>query len=151
MQGQRDLYLATRDLLIRHDRLSIDQVERLKKRIETTSVKMDGIRAAQRENWQDEAERLTAMIEKDQATIAAQLSRRVFIRAWFVPFPPLVLHPLNNPLSLWHELRVVLHNRENALLSEAVKDLARYEHEYAENVANNWESLSDAVESMPFE
>jgi len=84
VQGQRDLYLATRDLFIRHDRLSIDQVERLKKRIETTSVKMDGIRTAQKENWQEEAERLTAMIEKDQATIAAQLSRRVFIRAWFV-------------------------------------------------------------------
>ncbi|KIM44744.1 hypothetical protein M413DRAFT_442700 [Hebeloma cylindrosporum] len=134
LKGQRDLYLATRDLFIRHDRLSIDQVERLKKRIETTSVKMDGIRAAQKENWQDEAERLTAMIEKDQATIAAQLSRRVFIRA-----------------CLWHELRVVLHNRENALLSEAVKNFARHEHEYAENVANNWESLSDAVEGMPFE
>jgi len=98
MQGQRDLYLATRDLFIRHDRLSIDQVERLKKRIETTSVKMDGIRAAQKENWQEEAERLTAMIEKDQATIAAQLSRRVFIRAWFVPWFFISLHPLTTML-----------------------------------------------------
>lgn len=84
IQTQRDLYLATRDLFIRHDRLSVDQVERLKRRIETTSVKLDGIRAAQKENWQEEADRLTAMIEKDQATIAAQLSRRVFIRAWYV-------------------------------------------------------------------
>ncbi|KAH9479355.1 Sorting nexin MVP1 [Psilocybe cubensis] len=134
LKAQRDLYLATRDLFIRHDRLSLDQVERLKKRIETTSVKLDGIRAAQKENWQEEAEKLTAMIEKDQATIAAQLSRRVFIRA-----------------CMWHELRVVLHNRENALLTQAVKEFAHEEHEYAENVANNWESLSEAVESMPFE
>ena len=65
--------------------------------------------------------------------------------------PLLALHSINDPLSLWHELRVVLHNRENALLSEAVKNFARHEHEYAENVANNWESLSDAVEGMPFE
>ena len=64
--------------------MSIDQVERLKKRIETNSVKLDGVRAAQKENWQEEVERLTALIEKDQATIAAQLSRRVFIRAWYV-------------------------------------------------------------------
>ncbi|KAF8202327.1 hypothetical protein BJ912DRAFT_1037941 [Pholiota molesta] len=134
LKAQRDLYLATRDLFIRHDRLSLDQVERLKKRIETTSVKLDGIRAAQKENWQEEAERLTAMIEKDQATIAAQLHRRIFIRA-----------------CMWHELRVVLHNRENALLTQAVKKFARAEHEYAENVANNWESLSEAVEGMPFE
>ncbi|PPQ91882.1 hypothetical protein CVT25_000757 [Psilocybe cyanescens] len=134
LKAQRDLYLATRDLFIRHDRLSLDQVERLKKRIESTSVKLDGIRAAQKENWQEEAEKLTAMIERDQTTIAAQLSRRVFIRA-----------------CMWHELRVVLHNRENALLTQAVKEFAREEHEYAENVANNWESLSEAVEGMPFE
>ena len=78
------MYLATRDLFIRHDRISVDQVERLRKRIETTSVKLDGVRAALKENWQEEADRLTAMIEKDQATIAAQLSRRIFIRAWCV-------------------------------------------------------------------
>ncbi|PPQ64781.1 hypothetical protein CVT24_007867 [Panaeolus cyanescens] len=134
LKAQRDLYLATRDLFIRHDRLSLDQVERLKKRIETNSVKLDGIRAAQKENWQEEAERLTAAIEKDQATIAAQLSRRIFIRA-----------------CMWHELRVVLHNRENALLTKAVQGFARDEHEYAENVANNWMSLTEAVENMPFE
>lgn len=80
-QSQRDLYIATRDLLIRHDRLSIDQVERLKKRVEKTSLRLDGIRAAQKEGWQDEADRFTILIEKDQANIAAQLSRRVFIRA----------------------------------------------------------------------
>jgi sorting nexin-8 len=64
--------------------LSIDQVERLKKKIETNSVKLDGTRAAQKDNWQEEVERLTALIEKDQAAIAAQLSRRLFIRAWYV-------------------------------------------------------------------
>jgi len=77
---------------------------------------------------------LTAMIEKDQATIAAQLSRRVFIRA-----------------CMWHELRVILHNRENALLTQAVQSYAREEHEHAENVANNWMSLSEGVENMPYE
>lgn len=82
LQAQRDLYIATRDLLIRHERLSVDHVERLRKRVDTNSVKLDGIRAAAKEGWQEEADKLAAVIERDQGTIAAQLSRRVFIRVW---------------------------------------------------------------------
>jgi len=134
IKAQRDLYIATRDLFIRHDRLSIDQVERLKKRVETNSVKLDGIRAAQKEGWEDEAEKYTMLIEKDQASIAAQLSRRVFIRA-----------------SMWHELRVVLHNRENTLLTQTVQIFAHDEQAFAESVVNNWVSLGEAVAGMPFE
>ncbi|TFK39780.1 hypothetical protein BDQ12DRAFT_711883 [Crucibulum laeve] len=134
LKSQRDLYLATRDLFIRHDRLSVDQVERLKKRVETNGTKLDGIRAAQKDGWQEEVDRLTAIIEKDQATIAAQLSRRVFIRA-----------------CMWHELRVVLHNRENTLLTQAVQTFARDEQDFVESVVNNWVSLGESVESMPYE
>jgi sorting nexin-8 len=71
-----------RDLFIRHDRFSVDQVERLKKRIETNSLKLEGVKVAKKEGWQEEADRIIVAIEKDQATIAAQLNRRVFIRAW---------------------------------------------------------------------
>ncbi|KAJ7658108.1 hypothetical protein B0H17DRAFT_1171897 [Mycena rosella] len=133
-QGQRDLYVALKDLLIRNDRLSIDQVERLKQRVEATSMKLEGVKAAQKEGWQDEVERYVATIEKDQATIAAQLSRRVFIRA-----------------CLWHELRVVLHNRENTLVSQIVQTFVGEEQDFAENVANTWASLSETVSDMPYE
>ena len=47
-----------RDLFVRHDRLSVDQVERLKKRIDTTSVKLDGIKAAAKDGWEEEARRV---------------------------------------------------------------------------------------------
>ncbi|KAJ7765471.1 hypothetical protein DFH07DRAFT_810675 [Mycena maculata] len=134
IKGQRDLYVALKDLLIRNDRLSIDQVERLKQRVETSSLKLEGVKAAQKEGWQDEVERYVANIEKDQATIAAQLSRRVFIRA-----------------CLWHELRVVLHNRENTLVSQIVQTFTREEQDFAENVANTWASLSETVSDMPYE
>ncbi|KAL0564393.1 Sorting nexin mvp1, partial [Marasmius crinis-equi] len=134
LKTQRDLYIATRDLFIRYDRLSLDQVERLKKRVETTSVKLDGIKAAQKEGWQDEADRLSSAIEKDQATIAAQLSRRVFIRA-----------------CLWSELRIILHNRENASLTMMIQQFAREEQSYAEMTASTWTSLGEAVEEMPHE
>lgn len=53
--------------------------------------------------------------------------------------------------SMWHELRVVLHNRENTLVTEAVKTFARQEREYAEGVTLNWSSLSEGLEGMPYE
>jgi sorting nexin-8 len=52
---------------------------------------------------------------------------------------------------MWHELRVVLHNRENALLTQTVQTFAREEQDFMESVVNNWVSLGEAVEGMPFE
>ena len=53
--------------------------------------------------------------------------------------------------SLWHELRVVLHNRESTLLTQIVQSFASEEREYADAVAANWASLVQGVEGMPFE
>ena len=74
-----------RDLFIRHDRLSPDQVDRMRKRVETNSLKLEGVRQSKKEGWEQEADRIAGLIEKDQAAITAALSRRVFIRAWCVP------------------------------------------------------------------
>ncbi|KAJ3555989.1 hypothetical protein NM688_g2277 [Phlebia brevispora] len=133
-RAQRDLYIATRDLFIRHDKLSGDQVEKLKKRVETSSLKLEGVKQAQKDNWQIEADKIAGNIEQDQASMAAALNRRIFIRA-----------------CMWHELRVVLHNRENALITEAVKVFAREECDFAETVQANWSSLSEGLTNMPYE
>ena len=53
--------------------------------------------------------------------------------------------------SMWHELRVVLHNRENALVSKAIRELSREEAAYAERVAQNWAAFAENVDGMPFE
>ncbi|KAG1767166.1 hypothetical protein EV702DRAFT_1147692 [Suillus placidus] len=134
MQSQRDLYIAMRDLFVRRDRLSVDNVDRLKKRVDLNSMKLEGIKAAQKDGWQEDADRIIGLIEKDQATIATLLNRRVFIRT-----------------SMWHELRVVLHNKENALLSKLVQNLAHDEQAFASRVLANWVSLGNAVEEMPYE
>lgn len=131
LKAQRDLYIAMRDLFFRQMRLSIDQVERLKKRVESTQTKLNSIRDAQKDGWGAEAEKLVLSIETDQTTITAQLNRRVYIRA-----------------CMWHELRVVLHNREHTLLALAIQAFARDERAFAQAVANNWESLEAAVEDM---
>ncbi|THH32464.1 hypothetical protein EUX98_g1728 [Antrodiella citrinella] len=134
LKAQRDLYLAMRDLFIRHDRLSGDQVEKLKKRVETNSLRLEAIKQAQKDGWHDEADKVQVLIEKDQAAITAALNRRVFVRA-----------------CMWHELRVVLHNRENTLVTQAVKSFAQAEAVFAENAAANWTALIEGIEGMPFE
>jgi len=52
---------------------------------------------------------------------------------------------------MWHELRVVLHNKENALLSKLVQNLAHDEQAFTNSVLANWVSLGNAVEEMPYE
>jgi sorting nexin-8 len=71
-----------RDLFVRHDRLSVDQVERLKKRVDTNSLKLGSVKAVAKDGWEEEADKVAGSIEKDKAMISAQLNRRVFIRAW---------------------------------------------------------------------
>ncbi len=80
-QSQRDLYIAMCDLFIRHDRLSGDQVDRLKKRVESNSLKLEAVKQAHKDHWEEEADKIAGSIEKDQVTISALLNRRVFIRA----------------------------------------------------------------------
>ncbi|EJD47959.1 hypothetical protein AURDEDRAFT_113230 [Auricularia subglabra TFB-10046 SS5] len=134
LKGQRDLYTAMRDLFSRHERLSGDAVERLKKRVATFQDRLEGVRSTQKEGWQGEADRLAQNVEQDQAAINVQLARRVFIRH-----------------CLWHELRVVLHNRENTLLVQAVQQFARDEREFAEAALATWNAFNEDVDSMPLE
>ncbi|EIN05981.1 hypothetical protein PUNSTDRAFT_54291 [Punctularia strigosozonata HHB-11173 SS5] len=134
LKSERDLYIAMRDLFIRRDKQSGDQVEKLKKRVETSSSKLNDVKETQKDGWQDEAEKLSIAIEKDKAAIQLQLHRRVFIRA-----------------CIWHELRVVLHNRENTLLTQAVQLFTKEESEFSNEVAANWSNLREAVQDMPYE
>ncbi|KAH7890822.1 hypothetical protein F5I97DRAFT_1975354 [Phlebopus sp. FC_14] len=134
LKSHRDLYIAMRDLFVRHDRLAVDNVDRLKKRVDSNSMKMEGIKAAKKDGWQEDTDRFVVLIEKDQAIIANLLNRRVFIRA-----------------CMWHELRVVLHNRENVLLSKLVQTFARDEQAFADSVLANWVSLGNAVGDMPYD
>lgn len=52
---------------------------------------------------------------------------------------------------MWHELRVVLHNRENTLLTQAVRLFAREERDFVDGVRANWGRLVEQVEGMPLE
>ncbi|CAE6475350.1 unnamed protein product [Rhizoctonia solani] len=141
IKSQRDLYLAFQALFVRHDRLGGDTVDKLKKRVETAGAKhltlvnsLDGLQGPAKTKAQDEADKLRGSIEKDQHQIHTLLNRRVFIQ-----------------YCMWHELRVVLHNRENTLLSLAVQQFVREESGFSERSHTTWAALSDEVENMPYE
>jgi len=134
LKAQRDLMVATRDWFVRHDRHSIDQVEKLRKRVEQNSVKLEQVRNAQKDGWQAEVDKFAGLVERDQVAISAALSRRVFIR-----------------FCMWHEMRVVLHNRENALLTQAIQTFAKEESAFGEESLRIWESMADSVAGMPME
>ncbi|QRV89261.1 sorting nexin MVP1 [Ceratobasidium sp. AG-Ba] len=141
IKSQRDLYLAFQALFLRHDRQGGDIVDKLKKRVETAGAKHLGIvnnlgtlQGPAQTKAQDEADKLRASIEKDQAQIHSLLSRRIFIQ-----------------YCMWHELRVVLHNRENTLLSQAVQSFAREENEFSGRTHATWAALTEEVENMPYE
>ncbi|KAG8818633.1 Sorting nexin mvp1, partial [Serendipita sp. 399] len=134
LKAQRDLYVAVRDLFSRHDRYSPDAADRLKKRVESQSLKLESIKQVQKEGWENEAEKVAAGISKDQAAIAACMARRVFIRH-----------------CLWHEFRVVFHNRENTLLSLALQTWTAQERDYCEATLGIWNAIVEGVQTMPYE
>jgi sorting nexin-8 len=123
-----------RDLFGRQDKLSSDLVDRLRVRVETLSQRLAGVRSVAKDGWQTEAEKISSAIATDQAAIAVQLARRVFIRH-----------------CMWHELRVVLHNRENTLLVLAIQELGRDEREFAEVALATWNAFTEEVEGLPVE
>jgi len=156
LQTQRDLYVAVRDLFTRHDRFSPDAADRLRKRIETQSLKLETVKSAQKEGWEVEVDKLLSSIEKDQQAVVVCLARRVFIRHWCVS--PLLavcfgyhVDISSIPLSLWHEFRVVFHNREHTLLSLAVQTWAGQERDSCEASLRTWNALVDNVQPMPYE
>jgi sorting nexin-8 len=83
MKTQRDLYIAMHDLFSRQDRLSGDQVDKLKRRIESNVLKLESIKHAKKDGWAVEADKVMTSIELDQGAITSALSRRVFIRHWW--------------------------------------------------------------------
>ncbi|KAG8974602.1 Sorting nexin mvp1 [Tulasnella sp. 425] len=106
----------------------------LRKRVEQNGRRLEPIKAAQKEGWQAEADKITISIERDQMDIQTCMARRVFIRR-----------------SMWHELRVVLHNRETALIIQAIQTFVAQERDFERIVIGNWEAAVQDVENMPYE
>ncbi|WWC91329.1 uncharacterized protein L201_006272 [Kwoniella dendrophila CBS 6074] len=133
-KSTRDLYLSFRDLFIRHDKLSKDNVDGLRKKVETRSKKIESLRSAAKPGWEIEVDKLVAASDQDNSTITCLLSRRVFIKA-----------------CMWHELSVVFHSRQSAQITLTWKSFTNDEIESNEKIENIWKDLKSNLENMPIE
>ncbi|WVR09157.1 hypothetical protein IAU60_006219 [Kwoniella sp. DSM 27419] len=134
LKTQRDLYLAFRDLFLRHDRLSKDVVDSLRKKVESRSKKIEGLKAASKPGWKAEVDKLVAASDQDNATVTTLLSRRVFIKA-----------------CMWHELSVVHHSRQAAQATLGWREFTKDQIEAYTRLAGVWEGLDGKLGSMPVE
>ncbi|WVQ93322.1 hypothetical protein IAU59_000390 [Kwoniella sp. CBS 9459] len=134
LKTQRDLYLSFRDLFVRHDKLSKDSVDSLRKKVETRSKKIDGLKSAAKPGWEGEVDKLVAATDQDNSTIASLLSRRVFIRA-----------------CMWHELSVVHHSRQAAQVTLGWREFSRDQADAMGRLKDVWDNLGERLQTMPVE
>ncbi|WVQ81437.1 hypothetical protein IAT38_003561 [Cryptococcus sp. DSM 104549] len=134
LKSQRDLYLAFRDLFIRHDKLSRDNVDALRKKVEGRAKKGAALKAAAKVGWEVEVDKLVAASDQDTATIQSLLARRVFIRE-----------------CMWHELAVVHHSRQAAQATLGWRAWARDQREAMGKLEAVWEGLEERLDGMPLE
>ncbi|OCF31380.1 sorting nexin MVP1 [Kwoniella heveanensis BCC8398] len=134
LKTQRDLYLSFRDLFVRHDKLSKDSVDALRKKVETRSKKIDGLKSAAKPGWEAEVDKLVAATDQDNSTIASLLSRRVFIRA-----------------CMWHELSVVHHSRQAAQVTLGWREFTRDQVDAMGRLRDVWDHLGERLQGMPVE
>ncbi|KAK1922470.1 hypothetical protein DB88DRAFT_495217 [Papiliotrema laurentii] len=134
LKSQRDLYVAFRDLFVRHDKLSRDSVDALRKKVEGRQKKIESAKNGQKPGWELEVDKQIAANDQDNSSIASLLARRVFIRA-----------------CMWHELALVFHSRQAAQATIAWRQFAREELEASRGVSKVWEELGERLQSMPIE
>ena len=117
--------------------LSKDNVDTLRKRIETKTRKSESVRhptQGMKPGWEAEVDKLQQAIDADNATIKSLLERRVMIKA-----------------CMWHELAVVLHSRQAAQFTIGWREFVDGEVRASERVKGVWEELAGRLESMPLE
>jgi len=114
--------------------LSKDNVDALRKKVETRQKKLETTRSGQKPGWEVEAEKLVSANDVDNSTIGTLFSRRVFIRA-----------------CMWHELAVVFHSRQAAQATLGWREFAREQGDAGKAVVGVWEGLAERLKSMPVE
>ncbi|BGP02664.1 Sorting nexin Mvp1 [Rhodotorula toruloides ATCC 204091] len=128
VKRHREIYVNLRDLFTRQTTLGIDNVDKLRKRVETNASKLSILRTATPRplTFDADAERLTSLIDSDQRSIDQLLRRRDFVR-WCV----------------WEEVGWAF--RCTSLLSLALKGYAADETAYAKRLAEQWGALAEAL------
>ncbi|GAA5857519.1 hypothetical protein JCM8547_009315 [Rhodosporidiobolus lusitaniae] len=124
----REVYLNLRDLFARQAVLGVDNIDKLKKRVEMNTAKLNLLNSTSPRptTYQQDMEKYLSTVEQDQREIEQLLRRRAFVR-W----------------CMWEEVRWAF--RQTSLLSTALKDYASAETTYAKQLTEQWSALADAL------
>ncbi|WWC73211.1 uncharacterized protein I206_107177 [Kwoniella pini CBS 10737] len=134
LKSIRDLYLSFRDLFIRHEKLSKDNVDYLNKKIEIRNKKIEQLKTLSKPGWEIEIDKLISINDQDQSTIILLLSRRIFIKA-----------------CMWHELSIVFHSKQAFQTILNWKNLTNDKIENLKKIENIWKNLKINLENMSIE
>ncbi|GAA5896874.1 hypothetical protein JCM5296_002578 [Sporobolomyces johnsonii] len=124
----RELYINFRDLFAREQTLGVDNLDQLRKRIESNLAKLELLRqlSPPPATFAADFEKLTTAIDADQRAVDALGRRRAFVR-WCV----------------WEEALFLF--RSTSLLRTTLKDLAEEETTFARRLGEQWEVLAEAL------
>ncbi|KAJ9126793.1 hypothetical protein QFC24_001825 [Naganishia onofrii] len=131
LKQERDVFVAFSQLFLRHDKLSKDTVDTLRKRVETKQKKLAAVRQAKKSSWEAEAEKLVTAIEQDNNNIKVLLERRVFIRH-----------------CMYHEM-LVLHSRQTGQATLLARQYAKDRAGASEHAQRSWLDLGRRLKDMP--
>ncbi|KAI5448800.1 Sorting nexin mvp1 [Naganishia albida] len=131
LKQERDLFVAFSQLFLRHDKLSKDSVDALRKRVEVKQKKLASVRQGKKSNWEAEQEKLVTAIEQDNVTVQSLLDRRVFIRH-----------------CMYHEM-LVLHSRQTGQVTLLARQWARDREAAGEHGQRAWAELGRRLKEMP--
>ncbi|GAA5846068.1 hypothetical protein JCM9279_004775 [Rhodotorula babjevae] len=128
LKRHREIYTSLRDLFGRQAALGGDNVDKLQKRVETNLGKLNLLRSLNPRppSFDADADKLSSLLAADQRSIDAALRRRSFIR-WCV----------------WEEVRWAW--RCTSLVNLTLRDYAAHETSYARRLAEQWNSLAEAL------
>ncbi|KAH0602853.1 uncharacterized protein H6S33_008503 [Morchella sextelata] len=131
LKRQRDCLVSMRELFDRKERLAVDNVPQLERRIKTSQAKLEALRNKPEGTVKPgERERVEESIVRDKASIVEMLNRRVFVKECVRD------ELIHFQSSQYHVSR--LH-----------QDWSQERVKYAELQADNWRALCNEVEEMP--
>ncbi|SCZ98726.1 BZ3500_MvSof-1268-A1-R1_Chr3-1g05578 [Microbotryum saponariae] len=129
LKRHRELYVNMKELFTRYVHLSTDNVDKLKRRVETNMKKLEVLRDAATPLAPAEFDKLSHSISTDQRSIELLLRRRSFVR-W----------------CMWQEVLWMF--RSTSLLSTATRVWVTHEVAGAEHLRIRWEELQEGLDTV---
>ncbi|CAO3674287.1 unnamed protein product [Umbelopsis ramanniana] len=130
LKRHRDLLVSFKELLERKDRLAVNQIDALNKRISTNQTKVNQHRGVP--GLENEVERLDQSLKSDRTELELQTRRQIYIQ-----------YCMNKELKYLHKQQGFVSVMYQSFVNDQIK--------FSQLSLNNWKNLEDPVYQMPAE